>query len=266
MKTHAVLAGAVLALLASGCKPPPKEQSIESFKRDVRRYFENLNQDALTRKDLLRRQQDAANRNPLSDPPTGTVLNTFFFDDAGYLVENYKDSSGVVRTVVPRSAGHEPSVMDLPTPTLTSTGAEKVKVVNLGKDAGSGLDADTKVKDLFELTQDNPEKPLSAKVRYVRRAWVYDPRGAVKLSPTVVTKAAVATDWIPTEGSTGAWWRREEMYMLPGFHRLDGEFVGEITFTWHAGELREKSRSAEVPMRPWKDTRWVAQDKEVRAK
>jgi hypothetical protein len=266
MKTHAVLAGAVLALLVSGCKPPPKEESIGSFKKDVRRYFEALNQDALTRKDLLRRQQATAERNPLADAPTGTVLNTFFFDDGGYLVENYTDSAGVVRTVVPRSAGQEPSIQEIATPTATSTGDEKTKVTTIGKDAGAGLDAGSKVKELFELTQDNPEKPLVAKVRYVRRSWVYDPRGAVKLSPTVVTKAAVAVDWIPTEGSTGSWWKREEMYMLPGFHRLDGEFVGEITFQWHGGELTEKSRTAEVPMRPWKDSRRVAGDKEVRAR
>ena len=168
MKTHAVLAGAVLALLVSGCKPPPKEQSIDSFKRDVRRHFEALNQDALTRKDLLRRQQAMSERNPLTDAPTGTVLNTFFFDDAGYLVENYKDSAGVVRTVVPKAPGQEPSIAEIATPTATSTGDEKTKVTKIAKDAGGGLDADTKVKELFELTKDNPEHPLIAKVRYVR--------------------------------------------------------------------------------------------------
>jgi hypothetical protein len=262
MRTSALLlSSALVGLLGAGCKPPPISESTASFKKDVRRYFENLNQDALSRKELLRRQMERSERNPLSDAPTGTVLNTYFFDDGGYIVENFKDPSGVVRTVVPRTAGAEPSIHVMPPP-----GEEKVKELKIAKEAAGGLDAETKVRDMFEMTQDNPEKPLKAKVRYVRRVWVYDPRGAVKLNQTVVNKAAVATEWIPTEGAEGSWRDRDVMYMLPGYHRLDGEYVGELSFQWHAGTLTELARAAEVPMRPWKAARVVANDREVRAR
>jgi hypothetical protein len=42
-------------------------------------------------------------------------------------------------------------------------------------------------------------------------------------------------------------------YAMPGFHRLDGTFVGEIEFQWKGGTLTERSRQAEAAVRPWKD-------------
>ena len=92
-------------------------------------------------------------------------------------------------------------------------------------------------KDMFELTAENPEKPLAAKVRYVRRLWVFDPRGTVKISQAAQNKAAVDMTWLPSEGGMIDPATPTSKYGVPGFHRLDGVYLGEIEFTWKSGTL-----------------------------
>ena len=82
---------AVAALLGgAGCKPPPKEQAIEMFKKDVQRYFNDQNREALDRKERLRGELDRSKRNPLMDPATGTLYSLFSFDPAGFVVDGLK--------------------------------------------------------------------------------------------------------------------------------------------------------------------------------
>ena len=278
---HAIAFLAAVALFgALGCKPPPKEQAIESFKRDVASYFDALNREALDRKDHLRGDLDRALRNPHMDPATGTVYSTFEpFNAEGFVVENYKCQAcettllltSAAATYLCPSCGHSPyrSHTDL-------GGKEKLKLIASPCPKCAGADGRVKpptedqvskdaiklregatVKDMFELTQENPEKPLIAKVRFVRKLWVFDPRGTIKLSTAAQTKATAAgadLTWLPNEAaydptSTDPMAR----YSRPGFHRLDGTYVGEITFEWKGGALREVSRQAEVAVRPWKD-------------
>ena len=40
---------------------------------------------------------------------------------------------------------------------------------------------------------------------------------------------------------------------MPGYHRLDATFVGEIEFEFRGGELTIKTRRAEEAVRPWKN-------------
>ena len=97
---------------------------------------------------------------------------------------------------------------------------------------------------MFELTQDNTQKPLLATVRYVRRQWAYDNRGTVDLSTKVIERASVDMSWIPSE---------QQGARSPGFHRLDATFVGEMEFEYRGGDITMLSRRAEEAVRPWKD-------------
>jgi hypothetical protein len=269
---HLISLLAGLALLgALGCKPPPKEQAIESFRRDVRRYFDEQNRQALDRKDRLRADLDRAQRNPHMDPATGTVYSTFLFDPEGFVVENYKCQACGTSLMLTapsaeylcRSCGHSPykshtgdNLKASPCPKCVGAdGKPKVPGEDLvAKDAIKTREGAT-VKDMFELTAENPEKPLVAKVRYVRKLWVFDARGTVTLSEAAKKKATASSDidFIPTEGGTYNPQEPKTRYSTPGFHRLDGTYVGEIEFQWSGGTLTEKSRQAEVAVRPWKD-------------
>ena len=83
-----------------------------------------------------------------------------------------------------------------------------------------------------------------ATVRYVRRQWAYDPRGTVDLSQRVVERASVDMSWIPTDAQGGR---------NPGYHRLDGTFVGEMEVVYRSGEIEIRSRRVEEAVRPWKN-------------
>lgn len=265
---------AALVLAAAGCKPVPKDLQLPVFKQQVKLYFNNLNQDGQQRKENLRREKEAAERNPTLNPPTGTTYNTFTWDEEGFVVENFKcqvDGCGV-KLLLPvpsaeylcKSCGHCPykihprgtNLKASPCTTcLGPDGIPKEPPADLVKAQVTGQEGCV-VKNMFQLTQEDVEKPLEAKVRYVRRLWVYDERGAVPVSQKILDKAKtgpIDARWIPKEDSTGSWRNRDERYFLPGYHRLDGEYVGEITFRLKGGEIVEIGRLPEQPVRPWKD-------------
>jgi hypothetical protein len=102
------------------------------------------------------------------------------------------------------------------------------------------------VKPLFEVTQGDPEKPMEAIVRYVRRSWSYDRRGAVSVPQKAIDKAAVNVTYLPQiDGSEGG--------NRPGFHRLDSSYLGEIKFRLKGEELVKLEGPKEEPLRTWKD-------------
>src|SRR6188474_3102913 len=114
---HLTLVCAAAALVSSaGCKPPPKDQAIDMFQSDVRRYFNELNREAMDRKERLRGDLARAKVNPYFDTATGTVYNTFSFDPAGFVVENYKCQAcgtslalaAAEAEVLCKSCGHSP--------------------------------------------------------------------------------------------------------------------------------------------------------------
>ncbi len=266
------LAAAILMLSAAGCKPVPKDQQLPVFKQAIQLYINNQNQDGQQRKENLRKDQLAAERNPALNPPTGTTFSTFHWAEEGYVVENYKCEVCGVKLLLPvpaseylcKSCGHSPyrnhagiNLKESPCKAcLGPDGLPKPPAEEEIKARLSGQDGCV-VRPMFLLTQEDVEKPLEAKVVYVRRLWVYDRRGAVPVSQKILDKAKtgpIDAKWIPKEENAGADWRdREARYSIPGFHRLDGEYVGEITFRFKGGEIVEIGRRPEVPVRPWKD-------------
>jgi hypothetical protein len=122
------------------------------------------------------------------------------------------------------------------------------------------------LKKMFEITQPDTAKPLVAKVRYVRRSWVFDQRGTVTLSPVdaarqkALTNATSDIKWFPKDNGeppkfdmkTGKWIYPIDMQ---GFHRLDGTFVGEIEFEFSGGKIRQMAPAHEEAVRPWKDNK-----------
>lgn len=266
MRRSLILAAA--ALLAAGCKPPPRDKVVELFQKDVLGFFNELNREAMDRKDRLRGDVARMKRDPLMDAATGTIYHTFTFDPNGFVVENYKCQSCGTSLALPsaesevlcKSCGHSPyrnhaNVNKSVSPCPTCSGADgKLKAMSedlVNKESIKAREGAV-VKDMFELTADNPAKPLAAKVRYVRRVWAFDARGSVKLSQAAQTKAAVDMTWIPTDAGVLDTSNPMSKYGVAGFHRLDGVYIGEIEFTWNNGELTERSRS-ETPVRPWKD-------------
>jgi hypothetical protein len=269
-----------LLLVSAGCKPVPKDQQLPVFKKQVKLYFNNLNNDAQQRKENLRKERLASERNPALNPPTGTTYSTFSWDEEGYVVENFRcQVSGCgVKLLLPvpaaeylcKSCGHCPYKMHPPgtnlkqSPCATCLGPDgipKPPAEDLIQQQVKGQEG-ALVKAMFELTQEQVEKPLEAKVRYVRRLWVFDERGGVPVSQKILDRAKtgpIDTKWIPKEENAGGDWRdREARYGLPGFHRMDGEYVGEITFRLKGGEIVEIARTPEQPVRPWKDLKAAA--------
>jgi hypothetical protein len=257
---------------ASGCKPPPKEKVIDAFKAELRLYFNTLNNEAQARKEGLRREQLAALDNPALPAPSGMVYSTFTWDEGAYVVANYPCRGCGTKLLIPapaaeylcRACGHSPYEQHPPgtdlskSPCTICVGPEhKPRPPNedlISKETLSRPEG-AAVKDMFEVTEDNPEKPYKAKVRYVRRSWSYDPRGAVKVSTKALEKSGADAGYIPIREGAGEAGEGPGRYAQPGFHRLDSVYVGEIEFQFKGGTLMELSRPPEEPVRPWKDLR-----------
>lgn len=267
MRQITLIASAAAILLGAGCKPPPKEQAVEMFKKDVQRHFNELNREAADRKERMREELARTKRDPHMDPATGTIYSTFTFAADGFVVENYACQKCGTSLAIPaveaeylcRSCGHSPyrshtGIANV-SPCPACAGADgKLKPLSdeiVSRDSIKAREGAI-VKEMFELTAENPEKPLAAKVRYVRRVWAFDPRATVRVSQAAQTKAAVDLSWIPNESYDPTSTEPTAKYSRPGFHRLDGVYIGEIEFTWKNGTLTEKARS-ESAVRPWKD-------------
>jgi hypothetical protein len=247
--------------LGASCKPPPKEKLDDLCKQAIQLYFDVQNQEAQDRKESLAKEKAAAAANPALKPPTGFTYSYFDWKLDGFIVEGFKCQVCGTKMLLPvaaqeylcRSCGHSPYRQHV---TADYKDSPCKKCLPGGKVAEPGDLASreqfakhegAKVKDMYEEASHNKDKGiLKVKVRYIRRAYVFDERAVVPLSNTVVTKAAVPMEWIPTEG--GEKWSRA------GFHRADGEYVGEIHFQFD-GALTKLWESKEEPVRMWRDIR-----------
>lgn len=255
----AVLTGTLFA----GCKPPPPEKIESAFRRELKLHFNNLNQEGLERKDNLRTEQALAAKNPALQAPTGTIYNVYTWDDAGFIVENFRCQICGAKMLLPfpsaeylcRSCGHCPyktghsktNLQKAPCEVCVErgTGIPREPVEAQKRETFKGLEG-VVVKDMFEVTETNREKGImKAVVRYVRRVWAFDDRGAVAVSQKAVERAQVDPSWLPTDG--------DQAGRKPGYHRPDTMYVGEMWVEFHGGELTVTKGPKEEPVRPWTD-------------
>ena len=254
-----LLSMGILAFAAlAGCKQVTKEQGTKAFYKELHLYFNNLNNEAQARKDEFRK---ADARLGLVQP-TGSIYSTYTFDETAFIVQNYKCRTCETRLTITSpsteylcpSCGHCPYAPHpagfnrRESPCKICVGADGkphepnatlITAESFAKDGGS-------VKPMFEFAsgKDNPNATMVATVRYVRRQWAFDTRGVVDLSPKVIEKASVDMSYIPSEAQGSR---------SPGFHRLDGTYVGELEFEFRGGEMALRSRKTEEAVRPWKD-------------
>lgn len=257
--------GAAAALGAWGCKPLPKETLEEQFKAALRRHFDQLNSEALERRDRLRMEREAALANPALRPPAGAVVSLYEWDPEGFVVAGFPCQTCGAKLLIPhpwaqyrcRACGHSPYLAHRPGQDLRRTPCETCLQGGKVREPGDVASAQqlkrfegVEVKPMYEPREARPDKGiLRASVRYVRRVWAFDERGTVPApNPKVLERAAVDVGWFPSVEGTGT-------YNRPGFHRPDSEWVGEITFEFKGGELTELSRRPEEPVRPWKGIR-----------
>jgi hypothetical protein len=253
-----LLSFAILTSVAlAACKPVPKDQARTAFTKELHLYFNNLNNEAQSRKDDLRKSDAKLGLMTA----TGSIYSTYTFDENAFVVYDYKCKTCETKLIVSSpetqylcpSCGHCPYVQHpagfnrKESPCKLCLGADgKPKEPNptlITKESFERA-GDASVRPMFDLTQAETTKPLIATVRYVRRQWAYDPRGTVDLSQRVVERASVDMSWIPTDAQGGR---------NPGYHRLDGTFVGEMQVRYRAGEIEILSRRVEDAVRPWKN-------------
>jgi hypothetical protein len=250
---------AALAAL-SGCAKVTKEQGTKAFYKELHLYFNNLNNEAQFRKDEMRKNDAKLGL----VTPTGSIYSTYLFDENAFIVKNYKCKTCETKLIITSpgteylcpSCGHCPYIAHTGTfnrkesPCKTCLGPDgKPREPNadwIKKEAFESSGA--VVQPMFEFLQgkDNPNLPMFAVVRYVRRQWAYDNRGVVDISQRVIEKASVDASYLPnaTEGQVGR---------APGFHRPDAAFVGQIEFEFRGGDLTVNKRYTEEAVRPWKD-------------
>jgi len=249
-----LLAFAALA----GCAKVTKEQGTKAFHKELHLYFSNLNNEAQARKDEFRKP-DARLGIVM---PTGAIYSTYTFDENAFVVQSYKCRTCETKLIITSpsteylcpSCGHCPYATHpagfnrKESPCKVCVGADgkphepsssMITAESFQKDGGV-------VKPMFEFKdgKDNANATMVATVRYVRRQWAFDNRGVVELSPKVIEKASVDMSYIPSEAQGSR---------APGFHRLDGTYVGELEFEFRGGELALRSRKTEEAVRPWKD-------------
>lgn len=294
-----VLGVSAALFLAAGCKPKPEEIRREQetreqrFRETMRLHFNNLNLDAHSRKESLRRDQWMAQENPTLAPPTGMWVSTYTFDDQGFIVSGYPCRTCGVKLVLPvisvykdpkeepldrerkpavlaylcKRCGHSPYIPHGPgddlrkSPCAHCLGTEKApKEPNLPKDFDElkkyFTGAGATVKDMFELVEKDIEKPFRANIRYVRRTWSYDARATVPISEAALAKAASQRAYIPSEGPSEGGGRLAD-YSRPGFHRADVVYVGETEYSFARGKLTKLKAEVEEAERPWKDLKAV---------
>ena len=251
------------ATLMAGCKPPPKEQTVKAFIKELHLYFNNLNNEGLARKDDLKKAGVALG----ITPATGVIYSTYTWDENAFIVKNYKCQVCETRLLITNPATEYlcPSCHHCPYiehPKIFNRKESPCKLC-VGVDgkphepAAALITPEALAKDgavvqkMFDIVDDSPGKPFKAWVRYVRRQWALDTRGTIEVSSKALERAVVpGTDamslasYIPTDQQGGK---------SPGFHRPDATFVGEIEFAFTGGELVMKSRKLEDPVRPWKD-------------
>lgn len=239
----------LLPVVLLACKPPPQDQMQAEFVKNLNLYFNALNSEGQSRKDLLRAQTEEHRQNPALSPPTGTQYNSFHFNERGVVAYNVrcKRSSCRQNYLVVDYYGRARECARcgqvLISKTETGTAADW-----LTKNSGG------EVKPMFEPTQkDTAKMPLKAVVRYVRRNWAYDPRGSLDIDLTRIPdkntlKAEIKTAYLP------GFQEAEGRVRVPaGFHRPDTVFVVEQEFEFDGSSVKPIGPAREEPLRPWTD-------------
>ena len=73
----------ILAVTAlAGCKQVTKEQGKNAFYKELHLYFNNLNNEAQSRKDEFRKNDAKLGL----IVPTGSIYSTYTFDEGGYII------------------------------------------------------------------------------------------------------------------------------------------------------------------------------------
>jgi hypothetical protein len=256
-----LLSVGILAVVAlAGCKQVTKEQGTKAFHKELHLYFNNLNNEAQARKDEFRKA-DVKLGMVL---PTGSIYSTYTFDETAFIVQNYKCKVCETKLIITSpsteylcpSCGHCPYAPHpagfnrKESPCKICIGADgkphEPNAAIITDESFKRSDSAAVVKPMFEFKdgKDNANATMRAYVRYVRRQWAFDQRGVVEVSPRVVEKASVDMSYIPSEAQGSR---------NPGFHRLDGTYVGELIFEFSGGDLSLLSRKQEEAVRPWKD-------------
>ena len=259
MRLKLLSVGLLAALALSGCAKVTKEQGTKAFHKELHLYFNNLNNEAQFRKDEMRKND--AKLGLIT--PTGSIYSTFVFDENAFIVKGYKCKTCETRLILTSPAseylcptcGHCPYVKHEGTfnkkesPCKTCLGPDgKPREPNADAIKKETFEASgAQVLPMFEYLpgKDNPNAPMHAVVRYVRKQWAYDNRGVVDVSPRVIEKAAVDASYLPSD--------QQGSMKAPGYHRPDATFVGEIEFEFRGGDLTVSKRRAEEAVRPWKD-------------
>lgn len=260
--------------LFGGCKPPPLGEVETRFKAELERYFQNLNLRNELRREALRTELWRAEDSPSLPPPAGMVYSTYQFDPESFVVLNYRCRACQTRLMLLTpaldylcpSCRHcpyleHPKGTDLKkSPCTLCVGPDHKPRPPEAAQVERKRFEDLKpegvvVKGMFEITQADTSRPVEADVRYIRRSWVWDPRGTVQISLKAMEKAREAPrnvddKWIPVAEGT-------ESTQRPGFYRLDSIWLGELKFRLTGAGLMKLSESVEEPVRPWKDLETV---------
>ena len=304
MRLAAILALTLAVLVGTGCKPPPRDTRISMFKDAVHRHFNRLNDEALQRKTDLLSDKEKVLKNPTLPNPTGTTFSLFEFKDEAYIVFDFpcRTCSTKLLITVPEKEYLCPHCRHCPykihpkgtklniSPCATCVGptdfATPPEASDISAEALSKYEGAI-VKQMFELepmgTEEGDEhKPLIATVRYIRRLWAFDEYGVVNIPAKAITDSGSDSGWIPSRDGTVEYPTALEpgAGTRAGFHRHDGTYVGQMTFTYAGGKLRQMdsgmldsmkedelvtaisykkikprvaSKVSEVPQRPWKD-------------
>lgn len=268
----AILAAAVIA----GCGYPNADLKKAAARDEVALHFANLNTDAEQRK------MDMKSPRPSIDvtPSTGRIYSDYVWSPDSVVITDivceFCKTHQIVALYVPEK---NPEVR---CPTCASPDREGKKAPPLLK-ANLTLEdlrkraGEANVKVMWEIREgDNPDLPVKAVVRYVRRLWAFDPQGRIEL-PSEAAKAKGAPDLSPiltpspypesatyvdidgrpvsepVPGETPTWPAMGNYYFR-GFHRLDSVYVGEMSIEFETS-LKVTEAAKEQSVRPWNDPR-----------
>src|SRR5436190_22056383 len=172
-----LLSFATLALLAmASCKPPPKDVATKAFVKELHLYFNNLNNEAQSRKEDLRK---ADARLGLMTA-TGAIYSTYTWDETAFVVKNFKCKNCETKLILTSpttdylcpSCGRSPyEVFKKEATYKSSLGPDgRPKEPSATAIAKESFERDgAQALSMFDLTKENTAKPLIATVRYVRR-------------------------------------------------------------------------------------------------
>ena len=267
MRFKLLATGLVAALAMSGCAKVTKDQGTKACYKELHLHFNNLNNEAQFRKDEMRKND--AKLGLIT--PTGSIYSTYLFDETAFIVKNYKCKTCETRLIITSPAAeylcpscrhcpyvkHEGTFNRKESPCKACLGPDgKPREPNADLVKREAFEAaGATVLPMFEFVQgkDNPNAPMLALVRYVRRQWAYDQRGVVEISPKAMDKAISTASVDPTFVPLATSGEGAAVGKAPGYHRLDATFVGQIEFEFRGGDLSVKTRWPEEAVRPWKN-------------